>query len=61
MEPQSIEQFENSSWFKRGADDARAKKTRKQANQTAAILRFGCWQQEAYLAGYDSIKGKVKE
>ena len=51
-EPKTRKELESTSWFRRGVETAKQRKSLKKA---VACLRFGCWQYDAFVAGYDSV------
>jgi hypothetical protein len=55
---QTREELEQTSFFQAGV---RARQQRRKLAEAVACLRFGCWQYDAFIAGYDSLKSKKKE
>lgn len=52
-EPKSQEEMESTPFFKAGA---RAKASGRKLAEAISCLRPGCWQYDAFIAGYDAPK-----
>ena len=50
-EPKTREAFEQTAFFKAGAE---AKKAGRDLAQAVHCLRPGCWQYDAFIEGYDA-------
>ena len=49
--PETREELEQTAFFKAGAD---AKRRNQPLQSAIACLRLGCWQYDAFIAGYDA-------
>ena len=58
-EPQTYEELQQTTFFKAGRE---AKKNRIPLTRSALThLRFGCWQYDAFIAGYDHKETKKSD
>lgn len=53
--PQTQEELQQTAFYKAGAD---AKKARRKLAEAISCLRPGCWQYDAFIAGYDAPQAK---
>jgi hypothetical protein len=56
--PQTQEELEQTTFFKAGV---RAAEAGRKLVEAASCMRLGCWQQDAFIAGFDSVKKSKKK
>lgn len=52
-EPKTLEELQKTLFYKAGVD---AKKAGRDLVEAISCLRPGCWQYDAFIAGYDAPK-----
>lgn len=55
--PTTREELEQTAFFKAGVE---AKQRKEPLKKAIAMLRFGTWQYDAFIEGYDSLSSKPK-